>query len=226
LTPPAVRRVPAVTKKNRKPRTPRLTGPAPSGMTHTPTSYRSLTATRPTLSHATSSAGKEGRAHVQHDAIGRPTRRPQPPSSPPSRWFGGGFAHGVLAKCWHRAGKRLGASQGCNGVCAGQSGGGGIRTLGYAGRITSFQDWRLQPDSATPPGAPSLTAADRAGSRGQEVADTLASVVGSRSPRQEEASPSPVYGASLLMTFGVKPIEGSNPSASAAVRLAVPQPNR
>ena len=30
-----------------------------------------------------------------------------------------------------------------------------------------------------------------------------------------EASPSPVYGAALLMRFGSKPIEGSNPSASA-----------
>ncbi len=30
-----------------------------------------------------------------------------------------------------------------------------------------------------------------------------------------EASPSPVYGAALLMRFGLKPIPGSNPGASA-----------
>jgi hypothetical protein len=38
---------------------------------------------------------------------------------------------------------------------------------------------------------------------------------GSRSA--EEASPSPVYGAALLMRFGFTPIRGSNPRASAAV---------
>src|SRR5580704_2961632 len=38
---------------------------------------------------------------------------------------------------------------------------------------------------------------------------------GSRSA--EEASPSPVYGAALLMRFGFTPIRGSNPRASATL---------
>jgi hypothetical protein len=36
--------------------------------------------------------------------------------------------------------------------------------------------------------------------------------------RAEEASPSPVYGAALLMRFGFAPIRGSNPRASARLR--------
>src|SRR5215475_10453027 len=37
----------------------------------------------------------------------------------------------------------------------------------------------------------------------------------SASRRGQEASPSPVYGAALLMRFGFTPIRGSNPRASA-----------
>ena len=39
-----------------------------------------------------------------------------------------------------------------------------------------------------------------------------------RSGRPREASPSPVYGAALLMRFGLTPIPGSNPGASAWVK--------
>ena len=39
--------------------------------------------------------------------------------------------------------------------------------------------------------------------------------------RPQEASPSPVYGAALLMRFGLIPIPGSNPGASAPIRTPV-----
>jgi hypothetical protein len=40
----------------------------------------------------------------------------------------------------------------------------------------------------------------------------------------QEASPSPVYGAALLMRFGFAPIRGSNPRASAIPEQALRRP--
>jgi hypothetical protein len=93
-------------------------------------------------------------------------------------------------------------------------GGGGIRTHETAEPPTGFQDQRLQPDSATPPGRPSVGAVRSPARAGAPAAGGCrrAATLGAR----QEASPSLVYGAGLLIPFGRQPIEGSNPSASAS----------
>ncbi len=51
--------------------------------------------------------------------------------------------------------------------------------------------------------------------RGKTVPARAKRYSGDLPQRAEEASPSPVYGAALLMRFGFTPIRGSNPRASA-----------
>ena len=97
-----------------------------------------------------------------------------------------------------------------------RSGGGGIRTRETSKTPTSFQDWRLQPDSATPPATyecrPLRSVRDpvsahlrsdaeapdcRTAARQLDCCSVLAGWVS-----QLEASPSLVYGAGLLIPLG------------------------
>src|SRR5664280_2912501 len=76
------------------------------------------------------------------------------------------------------------------------------------------------------PSLPASAAASPGGVRGRSLPSPIDR--GYRARRRpagrKEASPSPVYGAALLMRFGLIPIPGSNPGASAVAAEVLPLP--